>query len=60
MGLNIYQDYEYIIRIMNTKACSVHMLYIQLVTKPYNMGIPAPGCSYDALCHSEHICDQVA
>ena len=31
------QDYEYY-------ACSVHLLYIQLVTKQYTCGFPAPGC----------------
>ena len=32
-----FQDYEYY-------ACSVHLLYIQLVTKQYTCGFPAPGC----------------
>ena len=34
------QDYEYY-------ACSVHLLCIQLVTKHYTCGFPAPGCKCD-------------
>ena len=50
-----YQDHEYVIRAMNSKhaQCTCY-IYIQLVTKP------APGAIRIALCHSEHICDQVA
>jgi len=49
--------HDYIIRIMSMLR---HLLYIQLLTKPYNVGFPAPGCTTIALCHFEHICDQGA
>ena len=34
------QNYEYY-------TCTVHLLYVQLVTKPYTRGLPAPGCKCD-------------
>jgi len=42
--------------------CSVHMLHIQLVTKPYMYiwVFLLQAARTIALCHSEHICDQVA
>ena len=40
-GLWIHnQNYEYY-------TCTVHLLYVQLVTKPYTRGLPAPGCKCD-------------
>jgi len=53
-----YQDHEYIIRAMNTKHAQSTCLYIQLVTKPWVFLFQ--GARKIALCHSEHICDQVA
>ena len=50
-----YQDYEYY-------ACSVHLLYIQLLTKlaARHVVFLLQAASVIALCRSEHICDQVA
>ena len=41
-------------------AHSVHLLYIQLVTKPYTYGFLLQAASRVALSRSEDICDQVA
>jgi len=56
-----YQDREYIIRAMNTKHAQCTCLYVQLVTQPYIYGSSLLQAAHTiALCHSEHICDQVA
>jgi len=38
-------------------AHSVHLLYIQLVTKPYTYGFLLQAASRVALCHCEDICE---
>jgi len=52
-----YQYFEYIIRAITLSVLSAPVIHSACNR---TLGFPAPVCTTITLCHSEHMCDQVA